>query len=1148
MEDSDVILIAPTTNQDGSQTFYILDPCPSSEDTDEPSELELIDLSAEVKNTGAIAVLSTNSNTGALEITVTNKGDQIKIETMDQTENAVSSNVSNESNINKEQCTENHSEDNMDVKLEDEELNEHEISFQDIHEFTGSSEIEPKSDVDSLNYEVIELSQQNDTEQEDDIEEGTLYIDDNKCCETQEELAQENPNNISEQIENEDIQQTVPINDSVTENKGISIEDANNLIENIEEVKPEGSFSEQTVDVTQLSNDPELQVQPNNITCEESYTKDSRPYEAIVHGQRMNIPISTNNVDVTAGISSIESVENTNTALTLLELAGGSSCKSSVEEDCVELGILQLEGNVNLSSSSLTSTESQPAPELTTLTPLQPVPLEPSIENSFCSEIAAPDTLENQAEHSDIPESQPEQLNTPLAARKVKVSNELVQRLLESEDSSRRPQYKHLVRPSVSKSEIAQEIYERARQKYPYTGESGRDVFFAMKIAHRLASKIVSPEKSNEVLDKTNIEHSSHSTPLTKKDLILKYNEEGKTRPLKRDAISDNIELLKILEDDPDDIPDTNMNQSSIIKEKKPKIKVSRPRAPLLKLHPELEKELALKQLQNFAPTKKKVDFVPEVLKKSDVQGRGRPRKNHEHNNNSQINLTKRKTIDSSAKPSKKLKNEAVDEAATADPSQITETLIVEGQDLVEEQLKDGKSLKQYSNKRLSKTSETPPREVPMEILLNGIDGDAEDFEDSKNMSKNKIFKATNPRKRQEELKKKHFANVLQRNKPQKKRGRPPKKKPVPTDDMLNKEFLMKVINEQNKPTDADGEKISKSAVIAEDAKDVGKEDKPLKTKKMREIERLLGDEGAINMLYSVEQKRQTGGEPKRGVLPSYRRKKKDLMLKTKLVKSAVLRLSASPVQTTGRISLRGQGVKDGEEEHSDEVSLRKMSVDSRDSHQSLSSPPTEHFSFPAKIVPAEASRIIRRHSSSSNYSSRSNSPRRLSVDGDRLNLMSPLDTNTLETGQGEDAPVPNATRHNRNTTPVRQANGEVDSKKSENSAFLSNKNCNGDQNEACFQQPKISLESKRTPAKTPASAKLKPNLLMEQNTVRRSGRPRKKISLDEIKKTTELNTFLAAAVDEFTKETENSKNIPETVPKTGRSADSGIPSKVAGM
>jgi hypothetical protein len=171
--------------------------------------------------------------------------------------------------------------------------------------------------------------------------------------------------------------------------------------------------------------------------------------------------------------------------------------------------------------------------------------------------------------------------------------------------------------------------------------------------------------------------------------------------------------------------------------------------------------------------------------------------------------------------------------------------------------------------------------------------------------------------------------------------------------------------------------------------------------RRMREIDRLLMDEGAINLLYEVEQgesKRRSGppenlsSSPKRKMrspLKSVRRQKKDLQLKTRLVKNAVLRLSTVTPSPSTAVALRARRqvgpptLQLAASQNPYRSLQRKKSLDSR---ESLRSPPpltpvdppspSQSFSFPPRLhLPAEASRIIRRHSSSSTFSSRSTSP-----------------------------------------------------------------------------------------------------------------------------------------------------------------------------
>lgn len=123
-----------------------------------------------------------------------------------------------------------------------------------------------------------------------------------------------------------------------------------------------------------------------------------------------------------------------------------------------------------------------------------------------------------------------------------------------------------------------------------------------------------------------------------------------------------------------------------------------------------------------------------------------------------------------------------------------------------------------------------------------------------------------------------------------------------------------------------------------------------------RELRKLLQDEGAINMLYSIE-KGET--ENKEKLLPSKRRMKKAFMKKAQEVTEALLGGNSSP-----GVSLRHRSL--GEK--------RKLSTESIESNRDLDQEQEHDQDF--QFTPPPDSRIIRRHSSSSSYSSRASSPR----------------------------------------------------------------------------------------------------------------------------------------------------------------------------
>lgn len=140
--------------------------------------------------------------------------------------------------------------------------------------------------------------------------------------------------------------------------------------------------------------------------------------------------------------------------------------------------------------------------------------------------------------------------------------------------------------------------------------------------------------------------------------------------------------------------------------------------------------------------------------------------------------------------------------------------------------------------------------------------------------------------------------------------------------------------------------------------------------KRNLELEKLLGDEGAVRMLYETQHKESNLTTPKKSKVKTTTGLKKDLVLKTKLVKNAVMRLSG--VGTEG-IYLRGKR-------------FSKVANSDIKSEPLFASTPNIVLYKPKKKQRAEASRILYRHSSSESFDS-SEGYRRTSFDGDGLNV-----------------------------------------------------------------------------------------------------------------------------------------------------------------
>ncbi|KAK9887100.1 hypothetical protein WA026_020044 [Henosepilachna vigintioctopunctata] len=132
-------------------------------------------------------------------------------------------------------------------------------------------------------------------------------------------------------------------------------------------------------------------------------------------------------------------------------------------------------------------------------------------------------------------------------------------------------------------------------------------------------------------------------------------------------------------------------------------------------------------------------------------------------------------------------------------------------------------------------------------------------------------------------------------------------------------------------------------------------------SKRLSEIDRLLMDEGAVNMLYDInnseDQKRRASS---RTAVASNDKAQlqKELMDRTQEIKNELTQGTSS--ETTPKILRKKEGTPTAKKDTPGPQAVRKMSKDSTKS--SIHSPPPS----PAAFTLAEASRIIRRHSSSS--------------------------------------------------------------------------------------------------------------------------------------------------------------------------------------
>ncbi|KAH0537860.1 nucleolar protein dao-5-like [Cotesia glomerata] len=161
-------------------------------------------------------------------------------------------------------------------------------------------------------------------------------------------------------------------------------------------------------------------------------------------------------------------------------------------------------------------------------------------------------------------------------------------------------------------------------------------------------------------------------------------------------------------------------------------------------------------------------------------------------------------------------------------------------------------------------------------------------------------------------------------------------------------------------------------------------EPKP-KKKIIAEIDRLLQDEGVVNLLYDVEQpgkKRLVPVTQSQAKVMDIQKIQRELKIRTKLVRNAVLRLRTSGTSPANVTSRSKRHEQQQQQQQSLQSTPEKKTQDSKSPRSSMASP--SEFMFPAKIRnTAHESIIIRRHSSSS-FSSASGSPRVSFDSGDR--------------------------------------------------------------------------------------------------------------------------------------------------------------------
>lgn len=567
---------------------------------------------------------------------------------------------------------------------------------------------------------------------------------------------------------------------------------------------------------------------------------------------------------------------------------------------------------------------------------------------------------------------------------------------------------RHLTSQIVSPAEVTEVLKERLREKQKIVeAPRGPDIFFVKKLTQRLSSKLA----GGSVSSMPALIPLPHPTQPTTDNFNKKDTESISVQSTKEEN-SDNKELLAILEGDVD--PDwSNLKPPTLVDEGKATVNIEHNELSTPpKLDPSVERELALKQLLELpvTPLRKNTSNKRKKTFKSGL---------------TKISKSVEKEIIVPENETKEVVNiDLINEDITSKSSEttteidITHTIVHEdiqqrcqdtsGQDVRSDESRSGRKRKPTEKAREHEQNTTKRQKVYKgKVSLPKKSETEQDVIVANSLNKNQLqlttdntVLPTNTDTKPEdtvtkEVTNKQFTNkidtILQKpeNSPVKRPKQSLTKKgsqPIAKRKMVVKKLMRQKITPNKKPVNLKtklnaASKKSNSKIVTKSQKrpiDSTTGDVKPKKKIINEIDRLLQDEGVVNLLYDVEQpdkKRLVPITKSQAKVMDLQKVQRELKIRKKLVRNAVLRLRTSTPGIT-KVSPRSTRTT----VHSNESRTdQKTNEQSKVVKASNGSSPTE-FIFPAKIRnAADASIIIRRHSSSS-FSSASGSPR-VSVD-----------------------------------------------------------------------------------------------------------------------------------------------------------------------
>lgn len=496
--------------------------------------------------------------------------------------------------------------------------------------------------------------------------------------------------------------------------------------------------------------------------------------------------------------------------------------------------------------------------------------------------------------------------------------------------------YIHMTSQIVTQDEIAKELFERFQQKYPLTRVDKPDKLFSMKLTHRLANKINPLKTDIKIKDesKSPVKNLPNNKINTKNELANKESEK-----------IEKIEIKNSL--------DSNKSAENNLS------KIQSPDDQLSNITIESSQVADSQHIDQIRDTLQSLDQITD----QHINNVSEERNDEKISSNEELIaiLEDFETIEAADTNGNKV----------PETSNILETVniieipsVPETINVIEIPSETPKVLKQVMKRKIIRNSTRTKRSKPK------LDPEIE-----KQIALKQLQEVSRPKRFDSHFAKKKAENdkkLLIKSEPSSAQKR---KKPtsddVPEVKIAIDQYIKSYTDKRQSTVKMDS--TSNDETVNDNVDEVEtKTNDVAKARTMREINRLLGDEGAINMIYSLEKRRSPGNNNSKSILPSTRRKKKDLMLKTKLVKNAMLKMSSPTTSSSSTNRLGRRSDVCTPSTSPENKCTRKTSMDSQGSDQSIKC--LGNFSG-RKTIPADESKIIRKHSSSSEASSIGGSP-----------------------------------------------------------------------------------------------------------------------------------------------------------------------------